>query len=249
MSTGTAIDWQSHRADACRLPAASAGTGADVRHLALPVSGHCSLPPPPSVFSLFLVPFCLSIVSMVLPFCCSTALLLCCAGMMYSQYGPWDWRFCWDVSCDGIPFQDDPTEEDYNVPFIVDSFRNFTLQQQGPAYRGNHIMVMQGSDFQYSAAGMWFTNIDKLIHYVSQAYGDELNVFYSTPQAYAEAKLALNITYPVQKAAANGVDFFPYRDSPHSPWTGAWRPARRSTRMPQQCGSFARACAAMLLCC
>lgn len=53
------------------------------------------------------------------------------------------------------------------------------------------------------------------------AYPGQLNVFYSTPKAYAEAKLALNITYPVQKAAGNGVDFFPYRDSPHSPWTGA----------------------------
>jgi hypothetical protein len=42
-----------------------------------------------------------------------------------------------------------------------------------------------------------------------------VNVFYSTPGAYNEAKLKSNISFSVKTD-----DFFPYADCPHCYWTG-----------------------------
>jgi hypothetical protein len=69
-----------------------------------------------------------------------------------------------------------------------------------------------GSDFNYENANTWFTNIDKLIHYANQ--DGRVNVFYSTPSQYAEAKIA-GASYPLKTD-----DFFPYADCPNCFWTG-----------------------------
>ena len=50
-------------------------------------------------------------------------------------------------------------------------------------------MLPFGTDFTYGQALSWYTNIDKLIHYVNQD-DREVNVFYSTPEAYVQAKKA-----------------------------------------------------------
>lgn len=58
-----------------------------------------------------------------------------------------------------------------------------------------------------------YKNLDKLIHYVNR--DGRVNVFYSSPADYVEAKYSYNMTWPVKYD-----DFFPYADTPHSYWTG-----------------------------
>jgi hypothetical protein len=60
-----------------------------------------------------------------------------------------------------------------------------------------------------------------------------VNVLYSTPKIYSQAKQAYNQTWPVHVG-----DMFPYADSPQSYWTGA--PAAAS------CLCFALLCFALL---
>jgi len=45
-----------------------------------------------------------------------------------------------------------------------------------------------GTDFTYSAAPYWFDQLDALIRNVNALEGDKLNVFYSNPGAYLDAK-------------------------------------------------------------
>ena len=58
-----------------------------------------------------------------------------------------------------------------------------------------------------------YKNLDKLIHYVNR--DGRINVFYSSPSDYVEAKYSYNYSWPVKYD-----DFFPYADTPHSYWTG-----------------------------
>ena len=70
-----------------------------------------------------------------------------------------------------------------------------------------------GGDFQYESSTEQFTNLDKLIHYCNELEGAQVNFFYSTPTAYADAKNAEGISWQVKTD-----DFFPYADSAHAYW-------------------------------
>jgi len=87
-------------------------------------------------------------------------------------------------------------------------------------YRSNDIMLSMGSDFNYENANTWFKNLDKIIHYAN--LDGRINVFYSTPTIYTNAKHAANLTWSVKND-----DYFPYADHPHAFWTGYFtsRPA------------------------
>ena len=70
-----------------------------------------------------------------------------------------------------------------------------------------------GSDFQYTAAHTYFTNLDKLIKAVNA--DGRVKAVYSTPSIYVEAKYAEGLTW-TQKTD----DIFPYSDGPDAYWTG-----------------------------
>ena len=73
-------------------------------------------------------------------------------------------------------------------------------------------------------AGTWFTNLDKIIHYVNQNTSIHgVNAMYSTPSAYADAKLAGG----TQPLPLKTDDYFPYANGDHAYWTGYFtsRPA------------------------
>lgn len=82
------------------------------------------------------------------------------------------------------------------------------------------IIIPQGSDFQYAAAGIAFKSLDKLIHYANA--DGRVNAFYSTPAAYVAARHAADLGWPMKTD-----DFFPYSDCPTCVWTGFFtsRPA------------------------
>ncbi|CAJ0583301.1 unnamed protein product, partial [Mesorhabditis spiculigera] len=53
--------------------------------------------------------------------------------------------------------------------------------------RTNNVMLLMGSDFQYTNANPWFDNMDKLIKYVNANKSLNVNVLYSTPACYVNA--------------------------------------------------------------
>ncbi len=158
-------------------------------------------------------------------------------GSYGGNYGAPD-GFCFDSFCDTAePVQDDTYLHDYNVDARVAQFVEAAVSQ-AEMTQGNHIMFTMGSDFQYEAASEWYSNLDKMIHYTNadEAAAKVVNVFYSTPTQYMEAKNAeqasattsskkkkekkegdddATITWDVKTD-----DFFPYADSAHAYWTG-----------------------------
>ncbi|KAK9678800.1 hypothetical protein RND81_11G233900 [Saponaria officinalis] len=118
-----------------------------------------------------------------------------------------------------IPVQDNPLLYDYNVAERVADFINASLVQANVT-RTKHIMWTMGDDFAYQHAESWFKQMDKLIHHVNK--DGRVNVLYSTPSVYVDAKYAANETWPLKFH-----DYFPYADRENAYWTGYFtsRPA------------------------
>ncbi|KAG6542998.1 hypothetical protein Mapa_015494 [Marchantia paleacea] len=113
---------------------------------------------------------------------------------------------------DYTPVQDDKSIEGYNVDERVDELVQ-AATTQAALTRTEHIMWTMGDDFTYQNAVTWFENMDKLIHYAN--LDGRVNVLYSNPSIYLEAKMAANQSWPIKTG-----DFFPYADSALSFWTG-----------------------------
>ena len=135
-------------------------------------------------------------------------------------YGP-PLGFCFDTTCGDDPMQDDPALEQYNVDAKVDAFVA-ACEYRSSFVVGDNIMFMFGNDFNYQYASDNYSNMDKLIRAVNA--DGRVNVFYSTPKRYVDAKHAehrLGARTEGQAAfPVKGDDFFPYADQPHAYWTG-----------------------------
>ena len=107
---------------------------------------------------------------------------------------------------------DDPTRHDWNVDQWVDKFVQNALSQANHTL-SEHQMWACGTDFQYQNADPWYTNLDKLIHYVNM--NGTVNAFYSTPSVYTDEKKKWKGSYEVRKD-----DIFPLADNPHHYWSG-----------------------------
>jgi len=125
-----------------------------------------------------------------------------------------------DIYSSDAPVMDDITLEDYNVGQVVEAvvnaaFDNIKKYPQGePGGDGTmDVLLPLGCDFNYENAGTWFTNTDKVIHWLNQ--DGRVNAFYSTPSIYTAAKLENGKSYTVRTG-----DMFPYADGPHAYWTG-----------------------------
>jgi alpha-mannosidase len=147
------------------------------------------------------------------------------AGILYGGYCTVD-----GINMDGNndPVQDDPNLEDVNVGAIVDRVVGIALDALSKIPQGGDgitadVMLPLGCDFNYENAATWFTNTDKLIHYLN--LDGRLNAFYSTPSIYAAAKLEAGKSYTLKTD-----DLFPYNDGDHSFWTGYFtsRPALKA---------------------
>ena len=146
------------------------------------------------------------------------------------NYGPPP-CFCFDFgACACDPICDDERLEGYNVPQKVEEFIQQAILYHDEL-RGDDIMFMMGSDFQWDNANVWYKNLDKLIHYVNK--DPRVNVFYSTPEKYFGAKRASNISFPLKTD-----DFFPYSDGWFAFWTGYFTSRPSSKRYIFQLTSF-----------
>jgi hypothetical protein len=105
------------------------------------------------------------------------------------------------------------------------------VQEKAAAYQGDDVMLPMGSDFMYQDAHRWCTsfltsccstaphtsnsiryrNLDRLIAAVNS--DGRVHARYSTPDEYAAAKLAANLTWPMKFD-----DFFPYSSNEHEVW-------------------------------
>ena len=115
---------------------------------------------------------------------------------------------------------DDPARHDWNVDQWVDKF--VQVLSQANHTLSEHQMWACGTDFQYQNADLWYTNLDKLIHYVNM--NGTVNAFYSTPSVYTDEKKKWRGSYEVRKD-----DIFPLADNPHHYWSGYFTSRRRSS--------------------
>ncbi|KHJ99633.1 glycosyl hydrolase family 38 protein, partial [Oesophagostomum dentatum] len=135
-------------------------------------------------------------------------------GAFYQDnYGPPE-GFCWDALCGDDPIMDDPDLEGYNVDQKINTFVNL-VKKQASFLRSSHVMLLMGSDFQYTNANTWYTNLDKLIRYVNGNSTHGIKAFYSTPSCYVKAVTDASTHLPTKDD-----DFFPYASSNTSYWTG-----------------------------
>jgi alpha-mannosidase len=121
------------------------------------------------------------------------------------------------------PVQDNPTWDGLNVDDFVGAVleiaRNHSSYILPDEVDGTINLAWQmGTDFNYVAPIQWYQSLDRLIHYVNINTSQHgVNLFYSTPQGYADAKLAQRTAWPVKTD-----DQFPYwGDEKHWTWTGA----------------------------
>jgi len=162
----------------------------------------------------------------------------------HGNYGPPP-GMCFDVVCgDDSRWQDDPDLEDYNVPDMVEAFVSAVEEQagwflgaNGSTPYGGDVMLTMGTDFTYGAAPYWYDQLDRLIRHVNAAEGTRLNVFYSTPSAYLDAKTGNpHMRWPLKTG-----DFFPYRWTPHQYWTGYFTSRPTLKAFVRRGGEFLRA--------
>lgn len=147
----------------------------------------------------------------------------------------------WDVTADnpyrpGLlfgPLQPYPDLDGYNVPQYVQA--TIALAEKHAAYHlpdsdGTVNIAWQfGTDFNYAAAEMWFSQIDALISSVNDA-GTRVHLRYATPREYMDAKLAQDTAWPLKAATTPSglsTDQFPLANNPHWVWSGYFssRPA------------------------
>ncbi|EPB79724.1 glycosyl hydrolase family 38 protein [Ancylostoma ceylanicum] len=87
-------------------------------------------------------------------------------GAFYQDnYGPPE-GFCFDALCGDDPIMDDPEMEGFNLDEKIAAFVEH-VRKQASFLRSSHVMLLMGSDFQYTNANTWYTNLDKLIRYVN----------------------------------------------------------------------------------
>uniref|UniRef100_A0A1I7TIL4 Alpha-mannosidase n=1 Tax=Caenorhabditis tropicalis TaxID=1561998 RepID=A0A1I7TIL4_9PELO len=136
------------------------------------------------------------------------------------NYGPPE-GFCWDSLCEDDPIMDNPNIEGNNVNEKVDAFVTH-VKEQAAHESTNQVMLLMGSDFQYTNANSWYVNLDKLIKYVNADPSKKVKVIYSTPACYTQA-----VQDKSPKLTSKHDDFFPYASGRHSYWTGYFtsRPA------------------------
>lgn len=127
------------------------------------------------------------------------------------NYGPPD-GFNFESSVSDTPVQDDTRLRGFNVDERVDLFVK-RCHELAAVTRGDDIMFTMGSDFHYSSAEAWFTNLDKLIGAVNARFSRDsanghhhrrIEVFYSTPDQYVVSKARQaeassgRVSYPVK---------------------------------------------------
>ena len=81
------------------------------------------------------------------------------------------------------------------------------IKEKYQGYTTNNFLMTMGGDFHYANANQYYDNMDKMIKYGNEMYGDEFNFIYSTPACYAKA---VKDSGKIDQTAVFKRDFFPY---------------------------------------
>jgi alpha-mannosidase len=124
------------------------------------------------------------------------------AGVLYGGYctiGGIDMS----INSNDTPLMDDPTLEDFNVAAVVDGVVSHVADAISKYPNGEpggdgtmDVMFPLGCDFEYENSATWYTNTDKLIHWLNQ--DGRVNAFYSSPSLYTDAKLENGKSYSIK---------------------------------------------------
>lgn len=135
--------------------------------------------------------------------------------------------FCFDVHCLDDNLVDNKKSYEYNMNQKGDQFIAY-IRKYAESKLSNHILIPMGGDFQYSAAGQNFKNIDRLIKYIRSAAPD-INIFYSTPSCYQLAVYQDTKTRSIRLPEKYS-DFLPY-DHMDSVWWSGYFSSRPSVKL------------------
>jgi hypothetical protein len=175
-------------------------------------------------------------------------------GSYLGNYGPPGPGLCFDPQCPG-----DERLVGLNATRLKQRIYTFLedVRVQSDRTRGNHVMLTMGTDFSYSEAHEYFSNLDLLMGSITNFQSwdwldipsimgpdyDRVNIFYSTPEYYT--KMKFKETAKQHPDSPNKVewavkrdDFFPYSDSPHSFWTGYFTSRTSFKRFERVASSF-----------
>lgn len=136
----------------------------------------------------------------------------------------------------------------YTRPFIVNNkSKSFDAQEYAEkfikdmkdkiaAQKTDHIFQPWGGDFQYMNAFFNYHNLDNLIQYMNEHYGDEYLFKYSTPSEYIDTIATLNVSWPTKYD-----DLFPYSSEAGEYWTGYFTSRANLKGLIRRVSSFTHA--------
>ena len=135
------------------------------------------------------------------------------AHTLYAHYSsPQGLNF--DILDNDEPWINDKSSDTFNAEQRGEDFKNY-LDVRCADYITDECFVLFGDDFRYMNAMQNYENMDAMISWMNEKYGDSYNLFYSTPSMYVDALNATQATFPTKYD-----DMFPYADCADCYWTG-----------------------------
>ena len=104
------------------------------------------------------------------------------------------------------------------------NYNNYTLNlikiinQTRSGFKHDDYLFFLGDDFTYTPDQFIFEKIEGIINYTkhNKINGEEINMFYSTPNKYFEEVLKKNIDFKIEEQN----EFFPFAERPFTYWSG-----------------------------
>jgi lysosomal alpha-mannosidase len=119
-----------------------------------------------------------------------------------------------DILDNDAPWINNAHSEDFNAESEAQKLIS-QIEERRDHYLHDEVLMLFGDDFRYMNAFQNYENMDAMISYMNENYGDKYNLFYSTPSVYVDAVAKYNISWPTKYD-----DMFPYSDNPDAYWTG-----------------------------
>jgi hypothetical protein len=119
-----------------------------------------------------------------------------------------------DILDNDEPWINDRESDTFNAEERGKAFKKY-IDERCDYYITDECFMLFGDDFRYMNAMQNYENMDAMIKWMNENYGDEINIFYSTPSIYVDAMAAHDAKFPTKYD-----DMFPYADTPDAYWTG-----------------------------
>mmetsp|Transcript_1042 Transcript_1042/g.1904 ORF Transcript_1042/g.1904 Transcript_1042/m.1904 type:complete len:329 (+) Transcript_1042:599-1585(+) len=133
--------------------------------------------------------------------------------VLYAHYSsPSGFNF--DILDGDDPWINNAQSEDFNAAKEAKKMAG-EIEERLQHYLTDDLFMVFGDDFRYMNAFQNYHNMDGMISYMNEHYGDKYLFKYSTPSDYIDALQKYQVQWPTKYD-----DMFPYSDSPDAYWTG-----------------------------